>query len=109
MVQHCIELLKLALTKYDKLSLRIVLLFLNTLDHPFEHREDYYDHKPDDVLPLNQNELDIFIDKWEILNEEKHKEFKDLLKKMTAVSLDKRYDINQVMNHCWYKKYCSSV
>ena len=96
-------------TKYDVFSLGMALIFVISLEHPFEYREDYHYYSPEDVQPLNQSEIDMFIDKWDILNEEKHKGFKDLLKKMTAVSLDDRYDINQVMNHAWYKKYCECL
>ena len=55
---------------------------------------------------LSEEEIDGFINDCDLLKKQEHKELKDLLTKMTLVSVEERYDINDVMKHPWFQKNC---
>ena len=94
-------------TKYDIWGLGLSLIEMITFKHPIAERGALgVNYK---TVPIEQKEIDDILDESDVLNEDKNKEFKDLLKNMTNTSLDDRFDIDQVMNHSWYKIFCNEV
>ena len=88
-------------TKYDIFGLGISLLEMITYQNPIDNRKEETDSA------IKQTETAIIIYGSRLLQMEQNKEFKDLLYQMLKGDVDERYDINQVMNHPWYKKYCT--
>ena len=89
-------------TKYDIFGLGLTVLEMMTTKHPLDKRGKYVKGNP-----IKKQEIDDVMNECELLKEEKHQQLKDLLNKMLSISLEDRYDINQVMNHSWYTKYCN--
>ena len=92
-------------TKYDIFSLGVSLIKMITMKHPIGQRDGF--PRNYDQGPIQSKEIIDILDKCKLLNEDKHREFKELLKNMTNTILEERYDIDQVINHNWYKTHCN--
>lgn len=89
-------------TKFDIFSLGITILELISGKHFMDELSD----EQFDEYKYTQQDIDKWFNGVEIFQNDKHRQLKDLLQHMTFISVEDRYDIDEVMNHQWFQEFC---